>query len=1666
MDKKQIVKKYLSLFLALVMIIGIMPLNIFAETYKEMKNGKEVERTTDWSEDEAKRLSSKSENWNLAAKNRIVDTSTVDPLRIPGIDYVGTYINDEGRTVIRIAYTGHHVVTTSVWKKFVIKAPIELEDKIDWLNPKTGMYTGWYGEALHDKYDGNIKQFSDTSPSNVGGWNTHVIDLWDNDNRPSRNSNLNIPMDFVLKDGETLESYKEDLLFQARLYDNEFKRTYSTADVSNQSYNAYTFSTVVPTDGKLQEYQTMDLYNIGEDSSTFGGTTSQIKFNQEEGYIDVFHRQYKGSTLTGIYGEDKRYGLRQSVDEKFYSILKPNADNTIAKVFILGANAKPYSGWTEKGSKEPYGMKASGIIDVKADKLNKINGVGFLQVVNSAWDTSHEYADGVKSVKTDKHVNEAILGTAATGGNAGLYTVVRYYVDSNKIVKAFNNKGLDFFSFYTAIISPNEGMSELTYKNEKDRVLPKGTKVKINLDQEVAYASDGIRLVIGDKDRNIDFYNSIAKDDNKKKNFTWILPMGLTIPAGKEIKIYTTGTNVKSASITFSPTDTIKITDGKENWEPKVLKWSDTQTGGTLVRTFYHPNLDPVFEGDQKITGHSYYEGAKVYIKTPENNATKEQELYAKARDKNSGDEDSVKTEAKDVNGKTYKAFEFTTETPNNGGYIQSEVGEQVKDFVMPKLERDMPISVSNANVLTSSLKSLPYVVGQVQTKVHFDYQWDMNQGKNVVEDKIVPLSKEYKYDPETGKANPNYIPSGFEGENVKYAETKTTEIKGKTYQNILNHDGLEYNINDANEKDEFMKRQFPENPDRTNEGLTLVAWSTKDPNVFAQEYKKTHSAELTGKTDEEQKKIINKALIEELKQNKLDDAYDWADTSKAYSFTKTSPVVKEATVYAVYDTGATIILHANKNDTDTFTYEIKINKNDFVNGKAIIKIPEAYYNQYDEGTFEDSVKPEFKQDKKTFAGWTLTKEDKLLLNGKLEVLNKDVANINKMIENKRFDFTAIKEDGTNYLPNGYSLVLEGTYEDWIKKGNIDLYAQYRDFIDVSVDKRFRTLKEDGTYSKTDDVSTDKKHSAKIGLIYRTAVTDWTHPTVHSAANYSALPKGAYGYAETLQEYKPVRDNASSDQNYLADVSWKLPGFDKYGQRLSYAAVEVPIGEEDNYYNFGNDWSKLGIRTHNNLNTNTGKIEQDPNAPKDPIRPTIPLAKSQDVIFKDDKKKDDDKKVDTFTAATYRRAVKGKTVGPNSEVKAYEITMTNVPINVLKPSIDQAYDGEKSITIKYKDDRVDTMQVTFPGGHEPTNITKKTVAGVDTWTSATVNSQYLKIESNKDDKTLTFTIYPNEANKTLHTDDKVKAQNFIGTLGSEIDEMTVKPKGASNKVTQAEQTHNDDNGNSTIEMEIPNPTTDAPKEGTKYVLVKQNDDGSYPNPEDVANGTVAGVDTKEITPGTAPGAKLTFTIPKENVIDGNKFKIISIEPRKTPDISDLEITIDKKAEINDAKVEDSRFRIFTEIRGQIAEADIPADGKVLITINGTEKEFTTKQGAIEYLNRVGLKDQDKVTFKVVDKYGNEGNASATYNKTKQLNIKVDPVRARKSYIYLQSENGATIKIIVKRGINDLGTTTIQADGSIQKVTLTTGKLQKGDIVVFEGNSKDGATSNPFALIAR
>lgn len=1681
--KKNFVKQTLAWVLAAVMVIAMVPVGVFAETY-QAEDGKT--KTTDWSEKAQKENEAKTGSWPLSLKNRLVRVSPADPVKTPDINYVGVYTNADGREVVRLTFNAF-TASANQWDKLLVRLPSELAEIFDEKSPQSGIYKGTNSYGNHDMMDMNwIKKPLNEAKAPLerlawdvaGGQNVYAVDLYQNGSM-NENTKLVAPIDLVLKQGKSIKDFKKDLLVQARLTDKNFKRVYMRHGEITNDYMQYTFSTIIPHENNYGIYLNKDLSNVGPTNpaatyNKFFSNVSSVKFNEKKGYLEVYIRQNKWATGEG-------YALRQAVESDFFNLLDAR-EGMVGEVYLMSAGAKPYSA-SKDDPYEPTTKIQFAKDDIYEDKNTNI---GFIQIAGSEWDGSKEYEKGIVTKKSSNvKSTDAILNGTTAQFNGGVYTVVRYFIKPTELKKLIKDNGLKSYTFRSSFLRENEskyttgnrttGTSVFTFTNDKDRVFKRGDKVKLEFNQAqynkvAATYVTRPQIIIGDDNYNIDFINSVEYDRSGKEA-TWTVPFDLKIKKSEKVTIKSTewddNNRATQLKITFKDLDSVTLTEENKtvSYAPIEMLNSASLTGGALTSTTARPNVDEIFTDSTNITGHSHFDGAEINIKYIDP-ATKEEVKQtisaagATDLDPDKVDYSKILTKAKYVNGEAVDAFPFDTTKPNNGGVIQGD--KKFEEFKMPELKKDMAIKVDNLDVLSSFIPSGD-VIEQVQTKFHFDYQWDKDTGTNQVDDKIAPLNEKYL-------GEEGYTPNGFEGKNVKYAENKTREVDDKTYQNVLDHDGNEYDLNKPDQKEAFMKRQFPENPDRSSEGLSLVGWSTMKPEDFAKEYRTKNAQALDGKSPEDQAKIINKALVAELKkaENELKTADQWKDADKKpLNFTKTSPVIDERTVYAVYDVGATITLHSNKGADDDHTFEIQIHRNDFKGGKAVITIPEPYYNEKFTGTFEGSELEAFKpDDKKTFAGWTLTEADNLVLSGKIELstYNTAVENLNEKVEKKYFNFTDLREDGKNYLPSEYKLELAGTYEDWVKKGNIDLYAQYRDFIKVSVDKRFRTRNTDGTYSDDDNVDTAKKHPVKIGLLYRTAVTDWSKPTVHEAANYFALPEGSYG-EEILQDYNPVRDNISGAQTeYVADVEWTLPGFDKYGQRLSYAAVEIPVGEEENYYTFGNDWGKLGIRTHNNIDID-GYVKPDPNAPKDPIRPTIPLSKSQDVAIKDPQ---DNTKVDTFTAATYRKAIEGKNDGPIAEVKEYQITMTNIPINVPKPKIQQAYVGEKSITINYFNENVDGMAITFPGyPDQPSKLIRKTVDGVDVLTSATANmDQLLKVEDNIKDKTVTLTVYPKSTDPQFEfkDGDTFKAKNFIGNLESDEDEMTVKPRPDSNKVVDVRQTPNE-NGDSVITMNIPNPTVESPQEGTRYVLVKDDGNGNYPTPDDIASGKVQGVAEKEITPGTAPGADLKFVIPKDEANNGDKYKIVSIEPRKNPVISDVEITLDKIAEFENLKVEDSRFRIFTEITGQIAEADIPQDGKIVITINDENKDFTTTEGAIEYLNRIKLNDGDKVSFTVVDDLGNEGTGTATYEQTKQLDISVDTPRARRAYIYLESEQGATIKITVRRGDQVLGTTTYTATGQKEKVDLTTGRLQKGDVLIFEGTLGE-AYSNPYALIVR
>lgn len=84
-NKEQSLRRFLSLFLALIMILTSLPLNVFAE---EPSTGTRAVATPDWevSDEEAE-----ADHWPLTANNRLVEAANADSIKNPNIEYGGTF---------------------------------------------------------------------------------------------------------------------------------------------------------------------------------------------------------------------------------------------------------------------------------------------------------------------------------------------------------------------------------------------------------------------------------------------------------------------------------------------------------------------------------------------------------------------------------------------------------------------------------------------------------------------------------------------------------------------------------------------------------------------------------------------------------------------------------------------------------------------------------------------------------------------------------------------------------------------------------------------------------------------------------------------------------------------------------------------------------------------------------------------------------------------------------------------------------------------------------------------------------------------------------------------------------------------------------------------------------------------------------------------------------------------------------------------------------------------------------------------------------------------------------------------------------------------------------------------------------------------------------------
>lgn len=1730
MDKKQIAKRYLSLFLALIMIIGIFPLNIFAETY-QTEDGKI--KTTDWSEKAMKERESKTGSWPLAMKNRLVRVSPADPVKTPDINYVGVYTNADGREVVRLTFNAF-VASANQWDKLLIRLPSELAEIFDQKNPQSGIYKGANSYGNHDMMDMDWikKPLSEAKVPleplawNVaGGQNVYAVDLYKNGTM-SANTKAMVPIDLVLKEDKSIKDFKSDLLVQGRLTDKNFKRVYMRHGEITNDYMQYTFSTIIPHQNNYGIYLNKDLSNVAPTNpaatyNKFFSNVSSVKFNEKKGYLEVYIRQNKWATGDG-------YALRQAVESDFFDLLDTR-EGMVGEVYLMSAGAKPYSA-TKEEPYEPTTKIQFAESDIYKDDKTK---VGFIQLAGSEWDNSKEYENGIITKKSSNvKSTDAILNSTTAQFNAGVYTVVRYFIKPAELKKLIKDNGLKSYTFRSSFLRENEskyttgnrttGTSVFTFTNEKDRVFKRGDKVKLEFNQAqynkvAATYVTRPQIIIGDDNYNIDFINSVEYNRDGKEA-TWTVPFDLTIKAGEKVTIKTTewddnnrATNLK---ITFKDLDSITLTEENKTvtYAPIEMLNSASLTGGALTSTAARPNVDEIFTDSKNITGHSYFDGAEVNIKYIDP-ATKEEvkktiSAIGKKEDKDDYDYSQILTKARFVNGEERDAFAFDTSKPNEGGIIQGD--KKFEEFKMPKLERDMPLRVDNLDVLSSFIPSGD-VVEQVQTKFHFDLNGEKSKTNLDVLDKIAPLSKEYKYDPETGKANPNYKASGFEGENVKYVDdnNKTIDVDGRTYQNIQNHDGLEYDLTKQDQKEAFLMRQMPTKDDiQVPQGKRILGWTTK---------KLEDTADKTVVDQFNELKDANKIIK---------DVADWAkvDADENYIFDANSPIDKERTVYAVYGEGINLILHSNNTDDPnnevTITVPIAISDIDKTDkiidavtsptfnkmkGNLVIKqLPKVPVTGEDDeiAKIEDAKAKLFNKKDNSFIGWTTKRYTNDETSGFAAGNNNErIGEITKgLVENgtKRIPQKTewLKDLNTlqnkYYIPNGYSVAVrpqdvDRTFTEIakaIEEGkDIHLYANYRKFFEVKVNASYKnidaSLGEHGEY--VDTVKAEKKNPAKIGLLRRTAVTPYGKPTVHQDANY-------YPFTGGLQDWDGQEKT----------LTWKVPGFDELGQRMSYVSVVVPEGKEQAYNDFAvPNWGSLGMKTYLRINNGDGTTTVEETAP-------LNLHKNAGNPYGDHLAKDQAYNigVDAYTSATSRNALTADRQGTD-EVIGYEIWNTSTPIDIPKPSFDPVYDTDTQAKLNWgeAEKSANIKKIKLKVADDAEVILEKQ----DDGTYKTADGTLTAAEGTGDNA---GKLIIGELDLTGKGGKNILANYIVEKAGQDQEgpqgDIQINTKGYSAPVDRMKQIPNNGDGKPVMEFDIPNPTINKPTKDTEYQVQKWDDTNKKWVDVPGANYTMTAQDklgdTKEIP------------LPKEEVADKDIIRIVSKQPNslesastQTMDtlgnvtgnfddpINDKStkyknyIELDMKGpEISDAKAVDELFRRFIDIRAAINE--IPEGRKVTVEVSypdgeKVEKEFEIKSKedktyAIEYLNNIVRKgaEQNQIpTIKItaVDEFGNKTENKVDYEATQVLEVKIKGQRTRRKFVSVTADKaGADVTIKVMNNGSEVAQGSANVRQADEYVKLTFNKdgsdyrLKSGDVLEISGLLTEGTkayTSNPYKV---
>lgn len=258
MQKKNYLRKTFALVMAFLMIVTMMPVNVFAENGLEISPQEtpqalgaanqfpnNIKKKVDWDQKkDAATYWGLNQEYGVEPFQRIAKVGTSDPINMFDLDYEGYFVNAEGRTVLRLVYREQEKGASSWWHDVAFRFEPDLYKMIDF--DKSEAY-GTDSDSLKER----TGKFYHRNGPNEKGLNIKSLI------RLRYGYKVNIPINLVLNDGVKYSDLKKNYLVQMRYVrlpagNRKIEDIYAFAPgKSTIGYTSYTRATVIPAAGNI-----------------------------------------------------------------------------------------------------------------------------------------------------------------------------------------------------------------------------------------------------------------------------------------------------------------------------------------------------------------------------------------------------------------------------------------------------------------------------------------------------------------------------------------------------------------------------------------------------------------------------------------------------------------------------------------------------------------------------------------------------------------------------------------------------------------------------------------------------------------------------------------------------------------------------------------------------------------------------------------------------------------------------------------------------------------------------------------------------------------------------------------------------------------------------------------------------------------------------------------------------------------------------------------------------------------------------------------------------------------------------------------------------------------------------------------------------------------------